>query len=244
MNQSVSKIEMVIARETRLTKSKISILIAILWVAEADAPLTRAQFSKLLAIFKKYTSAFGSALVASERVSPARLEESLREIANQPAPQRKQILAAALKAATLNKKIGPAAWHTLALLADVCARGVGGEALLQLTCRSLKIIRPAAVPRPDLALWWKDEGAEWEVAQNELPRGTPQSTIRRMAAFQILGLEPTATETEIEKAFRQCTLALSPDQIDGRSVEVIKAARSMAKQLQEARKILKEKLHA
>lgn len=244
MNQPASKIEAIVARETRLTKSKILIFIAILWAAEADAPLTRAQFSKLLKIFKSHTSAFGSALVASERATPARLEASLREIANQPAQQRKQILAAALKASTLNAKIGPASWHSLALLADVCARGIGGEELLQLTCRSLKINRSAGVPRPDLAIWWKGEGAQWEVAQNELPHGTPQSMIQRMAAFQILGLEPTANDTEIEKAFRQRTLALSPDQIDGRSAKVIEAARSMATQLQEARKTLKERLHA
>lgn len=244
MHQHTSKIAAVIARETRLTKSKISIFIAILWAAEADAPLTRGQFSKLLQIFKSHINAFGSALVASESATPARLEASLREIANQPAPQRKQILAAALKAATLNAKIGPAAWHTLALLADVCARGIGGEELLQVTCRSLKINRSAGVPRPDLANWWKGEGAEWEDAQNELPRGTPQSMIQCMAAFQILGLEPTANETEIEKAFRQRMLALSPDQTDGRSAKVIEAARSMAAQLQEARKILKERLHA
>ena len=232
------------SKEERLAKSKISIFLAILWVAEADAPLTRSQFSKLLKIFLKFPAAFGGALVASQSVTADRLEESFREIYNQSNSHRKQIFIAAVTATTIDREIGPAAWHSLALLADVCARGIGGEELLQITFRELKVKLPAAIPRPDLVSWWKSDGARWETGLNELPVGTPQSKIDQLVALQILGLGPNASQKEIELSFRQRMLALSPDQTDGRPPKVIEAARNMAALIRRARQTLKDQINA
>ena len=70
--------------------------------------------------------------------------------------------------------------------------------------------------------------------------GTNGSTVSSSKAYEILGIEKTATEDEIKKAYRQMALKYHPDRVTHLGEDVRKAAEEKFKKVQEAYETVKK----
>jgi uncharacterized tellurite resistance protein B-like protein len=191
------------------------------WIATSDGHLAPEEENALRHIARSAKTPTDVDLVLRIIRQPVAsdLQLACEVVRHMATPQRRLLLQMAIGVALEDRLLKPAEGHILRFLADVLDLGANGFRLAfnQVTGRDPPAATDASDPK-----YWEPYGEQSK--QHSSGASSSSTSMNRMKALAILGLDDDANEADIKLAFRRLAKIHHPDRFMSLGPEAVQAA--------------------